>query len=96
MGSFQSLWLPGWMTAIATLGIILAAAYFLWTLQRMFFGTLWSRTQIVGQLTDLDARERLMLIPLAALALLLGLFPNVLFNLTNSTIAQWIQRFSVE
>ncbi|GAB3913434.1 NADH-quinone oxidoreductase subunit M [Larkinella knui] len=96
MGSFQSLWLPGWMTAIATLGIILAAAYFLWTLQRMFFGPLWSRTETAGQLTDLDARERLMLIPLAALALLLGLFPNVLFNLTNSTVAQWIQRFSVE
>ncbi|KAA9346815.1 NADH-quinone oxidoreductase subunit M [Larkinella humicola] len=96
MGSFQSLWLPGWMTAVATLGIILAAAYFLWTLQRMFFGPLWSRTEFTGQLTDLTARERLMLIPLAVLALLLGLFPNLLFNLSNATVAQWIQRFSVE
>ncbi|MFD1144823.1 NuoM family protein [Larkinella insperata] len=96
MGSFQSLWLPGWMTAVATLGIILAAAYFLWTLQRMFFGTLWSRTETTHPLPDLDARERLMLIPLAALALLLGLFPNLLFNLTNATVAEWIQRFSVE
>ncbi|WP_460636436.1 complex I subunit 4 family protein [Larkinella harenae] len=96
MGSFQSLWLPGWMTAVATLGIILAAAYFLWTLQRMFFGPLWLRTQSVDTLTDLDARERLMLIPLAALALILGLFPNLLFNLTNATVADWIQRFTVE
>ena len=38
MGSFQSAWLPGWLTALATTGILLAAAYFLWTLQRMFFG----------------------------------------------------------
>lgn len=96
MGSFQSLWLPGWMTAVATLGIILAAAYFLWTLQRMFFGSLWTRTETASPLTDLDARERLMLIPLAALALLLGLFPNLLFNLTNATVAEWIQRFTVE
>ncbi|GAB3329322.1 NADH-quinone oxidoreductase subunit M [Larkinella ripae] len=96
MGSFQSLWLPGWMTAVATLGIILAAAYFLWTLQRMFFGPLWTRTETIGPLPDLDARERLMLIPLAALALLLGLFPNLLFNLTNATVAEWIQRFTVE
>ncbi|MGA0559451.1 complex I subunit 4 family protein [Larkinella sp. VNQ87] len=96
MGSFQSLWLPGWMTAVATLGIILAAAYFLWTLQRMFFGTLWSRTEPLSALTDLDTRERLMLIPLAALALLLGLHPNLLFDLTNATVAEWIQRFRVE
>lgn len=37
-----------------------------------------------------------MLIPLAALALILGLFPNLLFNLTNVTVADWIQRFTVE
>ncbi len=96
MGSFQSIWLPGWMTAVATLGIILAAAYFLWTLQRMFFGTLWFRPEAAGQLTDLDGRERLMLVPLAVLALLLGIFPNLLFDLTNSTVADWIQRFSIE
>jgi len=95
MGSFESIWLPGWMTAVATLGIILAAAYFLWTLQRMFFGTLWSHPE-TSLLTDLNARERLMLIPLAALALLLGLFPNLIFNLTNATVAEWLQRFSVE
>ncbi|WP_234735229.1 complex I subunit 4 family protein [Tellurirhabdus bombi] len=96
MGSFQSLWLPGWMTAVATLGIILAAAYFLWTLQRMFFGQLWAKPEVMGLLTDITTRERLMLVPLAALALGLGLFPNLLFNLTNATVADWLQRFMVD
>ncbi|WP_266368716.1 complex I subunit 4 family protein [Tellurirhabdus rosea] len=96
MGSFQSLWLPGWMTAVATLGIILAAGYFLWTLQRMFFGPLWVKEETVGPLPDLDRRERLMLIPLAALALALGVFPHLIFDLTNATVAEWLQKFTVE
>ena len=102
MGSYQSVYLPGWITAVSTLGIILAAAYFLWTLQRMFFGATWVRSQqVTGQtrvapLADLTARERLMLIPLALLALALGLFPNLIFNLTNATVARWMLAFSVD
>ena len=101
MGSFQSAWLPGWMTTLATTGILLAAAYFLWTLQRMFFGPVWIRpfetqTGLTSTLTDLTTREKLMLIPLGILALLLGLFPNLIFNLTNATVAQWLVKFAVE
>lgn len=103
MGSYQSVYLPGWITAVSTLGIILAAAYFLWTLQRMFFGPTWVRSQtttqsqpLVDPLADLTAREQLMLIPLALLALGIGLFPNLIFNLTNSTVARWLLAFAVE
>ena len=106
MGSFQSVWLPGWLTAVAMTGILLAAAYFLWTLQRMFFGPFWSRHQVsssndglpagVSALTDLTTREKLLLIPLGALALGLGLFPNLIFNLTGATVGQWLARFAVE
>ena len=101
MGSFQSEWLPGWLTAVATTGILLAAAYFLWTLQRMFFGTYWSRheattTTANPSLTDLTTREKLLLIPLGTIALALGLFPNLLFNLTGATVTQWLVKFAVE
>ena len=106
MGSFQSLWLPGWLTAVATTGILLAAAYFLWTLQRMFFGQFWSRHETLAPartstgtsplLTDLTSREKLLLIPLGVLSLLLGLFPNLIFNLTGATVAQWLVKFSIE
>ncbi|SFD54766.1 complex I subunit 4 family protein [Spirosoma endophyticum] len=101
MGSFQSEWLPGWMTAIATTGILLAAAYFLWTLQRMFFGPTWVRafdspSGATSVLADLTAREKLLLIPLGVMALLLGLFPNLVFNLSSATVAQWLVKFAVE
>ncbi|QIP17413.1 NADH-quinone oxidoreductase subunit M [Spirosoma aureum] len=101
MGSFQSEWLPGWLTAVATTGILLAAAYFLWTLQRMYFGQTWVRPFESQQgtstvLTDLTAREKLLLIPLGLMALILGLFPNLVFNLSGATVAQWLVRFAVE
>ena len=101
MGSFQSQWLPGWLTVIATTGILLAAAYFLWTLQRMFFGPTWVRpfeTQsgVTSVLTDLTMREKILLIPLGLMALGLGLFPNLIFNLTSATVAQWLVKFSIE
>lgn len=96
MGSFQSPWLPGWITAVAVLGIVLAAAYLLWTLQRMFFGPTWSRHEADGVLTDLTVREKLMLVPLGLIALATGLFPNVIFNITSATVAQWLAKFTVE
>ena len=96
MGSFQSAWLPGWLTALATTGILLAAAYFLWTLQRMFFGTYWSRHEATVPLTDLTTRESLLLIPLGVIALALGLFPNLILNLTGATVGEWLMKFSVE
>jgi NADH-quinone oxidoreductase subunit M len=98
LGSYQSAYVPGWFTAVATLGIVLAAAYFLWTLQRMFFGPAWVRTYGSDvpdreQLPDLTTRERLMLIPLGGLALLLGLAPNLIFGLSHATVAQWLLKF---
>jgi NADH-quinone oxidoreductase subunit M len=99
MGSMQSSWLPGWQTAVATLGIALAAGYFLWTLQRMFFGPYWNRHDIpagASSLPDLNSRERWLLIPLGLFSLVLGLFPNLVFKLSSATVGEWLKRFLVE
>ncbi|GAB3890720.1 complex I subunit 4 family protein [Spirosoma agri] len=101
MGSFQSAWLPGWVTVVAATGILLAAAYFLWTLQRMFFGPTWIRPSEghsgeTMTLPDLTSREKLLLIPLGLMALVLGIFPNIVFNLSGVTVAQWLVKFAVE
>ena len=100
LGSFESGWLPGWLTVAGTLGILLAAAYFLWTLQRMFFGPAWirptwTRHDATIALPDLTPREKLLLIPLAVSTLVLGLFPNLIFDLTGATVGQWLERFQV-
>ncbi|PRY12685.1 NADH dehydrogenase subunit M [Pontibacter ummariensis] len=74
--------LPRWLTIVAILGLLLAAAYYLWALQRMFFGKYWIFPELREQavIKDLTVREYLMLVPLAVLALLFGIFPHLLLD----------------
>jgi NADH-quinone oxidoreductase subunit M len=98
LGAFNSSFvnglLPKWMSIVATLGILLGAAYYLWTLQRMFFGKFWIRIGITWKegLYDLDFRERFMLIPLAALAILFGLFPHMLLNVFSTDLKELVRQ----
>lgn len=85
LGAFRSNSVNGLLheslAVVATLGLILGAAYYLWTLQRMFFGPFHVKGEIkVEQLTDLTPREYLMLMPLAIATLLFGIFPQLLIN----------------
>ena len=90
MGTFRAEQIPFWIPALSTLGIVLAAAYFLWTLQRMFFGGFWYRNEAGAvALTDLTRREIGILVALAVLTLLLGLFPNLLFSLSGPAVEGW-------
>ncbi len=73
--------LSEWMAITATAGLILGAAYYLWTIQRMFFGPL--SVKVKGDLRDLDYREYIMLAPLAFIALLFGIFPQPLVDIIN-------------
>jgi NADH-quinone oxidoreductase subunit M len=88
LGAFRSNSLNGILheslAIIATSGLILAAAYYLWTLQRMFFGPFHVKGNISPtQIFDLTKREYILLVPLAVLALVLGIFPQPLFDLID-------------
>jgi len=94
LGGFRSLAMPRWMAGVSTFGIVLSAAYFLWTLQRIFFGKFWIREpHKASMITDLNARELLLVVPLVVLAILFGLFPSLIFDMTNATVAAWLERF---
>jgi NADH-quinone oxidoreductase subunit M len=69
-------------------GILLSAAYFLWTLQRMFFGSLSLKGGEVWKtaLSDLNFREIASLLPLALLALVLGVMPSLVFDKVNDSV----------
>jgi NADH-quinone oxidoreductase subunit M len=92
MGAFNSTLIPRWLAGIATFGLVLGAGYFLWTLQRMFFGKFWIR-QYEETLQDLTLREKIMLYPLAILALVFGIFPHLIFDVTNLSLAELIKLF---
>jgi NADH-quinone oxidoreductase subunit M len=85
--------IPRWMAIVATLGLLLGAAYYLWALQRMFFGKLWVHPEISHkpQMTDLTKREYLMLVPLAVLVLIFGIFPSLLLDKISPDINQFLQ-----
>lgn len=87
-GAFKSPTLPYWMAACGSAGILLSAAYFLWTLQRMFFGTEYFKGGETWKeaLKDINWRERSALIPLAVLTLLLGVMPSLVFGKINDSV----------
>ncbi len=81
------------LTIISTLGILLGAAYMLWTLQRIFFGELkekWSG------LTDLTAREYLMFIPLTIIIIFLGVYPSAMLDLMNTSVNSLVDFVTVK
>jgi NADH-quinone oxidoreductase subunit M len=64
---------PGW-TALAATGLILGAVYMLWMFRRVIFGPL---TRPENQkLRDLDAREIVILAPIMALIIVMGVYPQ--------------------
>ena len=87
--------LSRWLAVVATLGLILSAAYYLWTIQRMFFGDFKVRKQEWKPLlTDLTVREYLMLVPLAGLTLLFGIYPSLVLDAINPAVNElvnWLQ-----
>jgi NADH-quinone oxidoreductase subunit M len=75
------------VAAIATVCMILAAAYLLWMFQRVAFGELSAFFKSLGHhLTDMTATEILTLAPLAALVVAFGLFPGLVLDLVHGSV----------
>ncbi|MEH6307335.1 NADH-quinone oxidoreductase subunit M [Olivibacter sp. CPCC 100613] len=88
--------IPRWMAIGGAVGILLSAAYFLWTLQRMFFGhtRLKGGSQWEVLLTDVNRREKLALVPMVLLALLFGIMPALVFDKINASVLSFIELVS--
>lgn len=77
------------MPILGLLGLVLGASYFLWTLQRMFFGKFGVKDKS-WELPDLTTRELIMVVPLLIMTLLFGVFPSLLLDLSNETIVGFV------
>ena len=75
--------------ALACLGIILAAAYLLYMVQRVVFGVALPRE--LPRLTDIGFREFGILLPLLLLVFWIGLFPNPLVSRMHSTVTKTLE-----
>jgi NADH-quinone oxidoreductase subunit M len=72
--------------AIAALAIILGAAYMLRLTQKVMYGPLASH--VMEELTDINTRERLILIAFVVLIFVVGVFPNLLLHFTEPSVNQ--------
>jgi len=78
------------MVLISMGGIVLAAAYMLWMLQRVALGE--PSTKAAGLLPDLSRRELASVIPLAILVLWIGLYPGPLMEMMDASVSHLVQQ----
>jgi NADH-quinone oxidoreductase subunit M len=86
LGSFAAY---PWATGIATTGVIFAAAYLLWALQRIIFNRVDQAEN--ETLTDLTPRELAVMVPLLVGILWLGLYPGPVLRRMESASQRYLQ-----
>jgi NADH-quinone oxidoreductase subunit M len=86
LGSFAS---HPWATGIATTGVIFAAAYLLWALQRIIFNRLDHAEN--ETLLDLSPRELVVMVPLLVGILWLGLYPGPVLRRMEPASQRYLQ-----
>jgi len=77
--------------ALSLFGIVLTAGFFLKLLKDVFWGPFNSQWE--GKLRDMSSREILMTVPLVALTILIGVYPNVALKLMDATLTGMIEKF---
>ena len=80
-------------TIISVSGVVLTAAYMLWTFQRVFLGTL---NEKYAQIRDINRREILMLVPLIIIVVALGIYPKLVLDLINPTLSNLSQMLTAK
>ena len=78
------------MVLLAMVGIVLAAAYMLWMLQRVALGE--PATKAASLLPDLTRRELATVIPLAILVFWIGLYPGPLMEMMDASVTQLLEQ----
>jgi len=89
MGVFQKSFL---VAAIASLGVILGAAYMLWLYKRIIFGELINKDLL--KMLDLNKSEIFILISLAIPVLFFGFYPEPLLNTIELSISNLIDSYN--
>jgi len=74
---------------ISVLGILVTAAFFLKMIKLVLMGDFNPRWE--GKMPEMTVRELVTVVPLAAMTILLGVYPALALNLMDSTIGQIIR-----
>ncbi len=89
LGAFR--WEPRYAVFAAT-GVILSAVYMLWMVQRVYYGEVTNEKN--RTLPDLSSREWLVIAPVVAIAIFMGLAPNVFLRPTAASVDKVVERLA--
>jgi NADH-quinone oxidoreductase subunit M len=81
--------LATWATTLSVIGLLVTAVFILTVLQRVFHGPLkeqWSR------LPDLTPTERVVVLPAIILMFVLGIHPQAVLGVINSTVMEMVRQ----
>ncbi len=91
MGAFRD---NTWVATLAATGMILGAAYALWLYRRVVYGKLVKAD--VRAMVDMTPREVAVFLPLVAVVLWMGIYPNSFLNVTSASVGQLIQTYQTK
>ncbi len=90
LGAFQKNFL---IAIIASIGLVLGAAYMLWLYKRVIFGKLEKKE--IAELKDLNFSEGLILFLLAGLTLFFGFYPNLILDTIEVSVDKLINDYQM-
>ncbi len=79
---------------LASLGVVLSAAYILWLYKRVIFGKLEKNE--LKEMKDLNKSELAILFSLGILVILFGFYPEPLLNTINVSVDNLITNYNLE
>jgi NADH-quinone oxidoreductase subunit M len=85
-GTYQT---STWTALGATTGVVLSAAYALWLYRRVLFGDLIKES--LKSITDMNAREVTVFVPLVVMTVLLGVYPSLATDLFGPTVEALVE-----
>jgi NADH-quinone oxidoreductase subunit M len=88
LGAFR--WDPRF-AAFAATGVILSATYMLWMFQRVNYGPVTNEKN--ASLRDLQPREWFVIVPIIAVAILMGVLPNLFLRPIEPSVERMLNQF---
>ncbi|NGZ01630.1 MAG: hypothetical protein CV090_01100 [Nitrospira sp. WS238] len=87
LGAFEAKW---WFGAVAVLGVIFGAAYFLWYYERSMLGPVGAAVRT--SMSDLHFREMVIAVSLSVMILWIGLYPSPFLRIMNGSVQALVDR----
>ena len=90
VGAFQ---VSTWLALLLATGLILGAAYMLWLYRRVIFGKL-TKPDLMTMM-DLNKREIAIFVPLIAIVLWMGIYPNSFIDIMRPSVENLIENYQL-